>query len=483
MLRNVVTLFLACGISAFAAAQEAPPPASQPRSPATQPVEPSPEALAAFGRLDDPDYSQREQAEMQLLELVIAQPALADWIQKQADSSPSPEVRTRLASVLAKLAEHRLLGATIVSLQVKEVHPRELVAELSRQSGVRVEYWPPDPWQGGGPSGGRVSLELEGTPFWEALRRVCESTGLNPMEHQPAAPGTIVLSPHGEQFGTSPTHHHGAFAVQLRRLYRNQSAHVELGVDADGRIGGNTSSNSSLALEMRLLVEPKIRLTASAAQPVLDEVVDENGNDLNPIDEAGRRMGGRGGWTNSNTAWSVQTNFPLDAKAAAQSRMISRLSGRMEAEVATEMVRLEINVSDLADIRRMGPDEKVSLSKRYTVGQYRIELTSLRRSPDEAIYIDFVVTPQRGISELQEDWSRLQTLSNALRLEDAAGRQWTPTGGGTSWENNSARMSRGFQRSGENVGPPIRLVWELPARTMTVSIPFEFTDVPLPSWE
>lgn len=490
MLRFFVAFILACAAAAPAAPQDA---TGQPSTaPATRPAtapsanqpEPPPEAVALLRKLDDPEYAQREQAEKDLLALAIAQPGLQDWIKGLARSEPSPEVRTRLASVVAKIEEHRLLGATLVTLHVKEVHPRELINEFARQSGVRFEYWPPDPWEGGGASGGKVSLDLERVAFWEAMGRVSETTGLRPMEHQPGPPGAIVLSPHAEQFGVWPMHHYGAFAVQLRRLQRNQNAQVELGVGPDGQIAGNAMVSSNLALEMRLLVEPKVRLTGTVAQPILDEVVDEQGANL-ILPTEGRRFGGRTGWSNPTSGWSVQTSFPLDAKAASKSRSIARLRGRMEAEVATQIVKLEVKVSDLVDLRKLKPEEPFTLSKRYRAGPYQIELTSLRRSEDGSIHLDFTIIPQRATpNELQQDWARMQSLGNALRLEDSAGREWASAGGGHSWDGNAAQANRSFQRSaGDNIGPPARFVWEVPAKVMMLSIPFEFTNIPLPALE
>ena len=125
-----------------------------------------------------------------------------------------------------------------------------------------------------------------------------------------------MLSQHGEPFSGFPTRHHGAFAVQLRRLYRNQSSQVDLGLERDGRIAGGSRSSSSLSIDVRLLVEPKVQLTGSMTQPILDEAVDENGQSLLLPTES--RGAARLGWSNASNQWAVQTTFALDAKAAAR---------------------------------------------------------------------------------------------------------------------------------------------------------------------
>ena len=479
---GLLRLIIVVALGATPTLQDAPAPASQAAPASSQSAEPPPEVVELIKRLDDPDYAQREDAERQLLALVTSQPAMQAWVAEAAQSNASPEVRTRLASVLARLAEHRLLGASLVSLRVTDVHPRELINELALQSGVRFEYWPHDPWEVGGAAGGKVSLELQAVPFWDALQRVSETTSIYPVEHQPAAPGSIVLSQHAERLSGYPTAHHGAFAVQLRRLYRNQSSQIDLGVEQDGRIGGASRSSSSLSVDLRLLVEPKVRLSASMTQPVLEEAVDESGRDLLLPSET-RRIN-RLGWSNTSNQWAVQSSLSLDAKAASGSQRIARLRGQLEAEIAMEVARLELKLADLADLRRLRPDEKVPLSKRYTIGSYQIELTSLRRAQDDSIYVDFTITPQAGSPEqLQEEWVRMQAMSNALRLEDASGRLWSPAAGNTGWDGTSAQISRGFHRGGDSAGPAVQLVWEIPAKIMRISIPFEFTDIPLPTWD
>jgi hypothetical protein len=322
---------------------------------------------------------------------------------------------------------------------------------------------------------------LQAVPFWEAMRRASEVTGIVPVEHQQASRGAIVLSPHGESLGVAPTIHHGAFAVQLRRLYRGQTAHVELGVGPDGKIGGASNSDSSLNLEMRLLVEPKVRLTGSVTEPIIEEAIDEHGrNLLFPQDP---RRAGRGGWTNSNSSWSVQASVMLDAKAAARSQSIARFKGRMEAEIATAHDAVDVKIADLVDIRRLRETEKKDLGRRYEVGQYKVELISIQKGADQSLQVEFSISWDQAGDDQQNGWARAQALVNSLRLEDAAGRPWASMGGGNGWDGTVMKATRTFHRSAEDAGTPERLLLEVPTRVMTVTIPFEFTGIPLPQWE
>ncbi len=451
--------------------------------PATQSVSlPPAEALALLRQLDDSEYARREEAEQDLYSLVLSHPALEEWLTSASRREASPEVRARASSVLSKLAEHRLLGATLITLNVQQVHPRELIRALSEQSGVKFDYWPQDPWDQGGAADGRVSLEVSNVPFWEAMRQVSAVTGVHPVEHQATSAGAIVLSPHAEHLDVVPTIHHGAFAVQIRRINRSQTSRIELGVGPDGAIAGNSAIDSSMHVEVRLLVEPKIRLSGNVSQPILDEVIDESGQTL--MIRQDPRFGGGRGWSNASSGWSVQSVVMLDAKAASNTRLISRMRGRIEAEIATQMDSLEVKMEELADVRRLREGEKRELSKRYRVGPYRLELTSIQRGPDDSLQIEMgLAWDQLPDVDQQSAWPRAQALLNSMRMEDASGRQWSSQNMGSTWEGPMVRTTRTFHRSGSDADTPVRLLLEVPTRVMPISVPFEFTDIPLPQWE
>ncbi len=483
---NVVTLLVAASLAVAVplpgGAQPADPPATQPTTqPATQPAQPPARARELLTQLDHAEYAQRESAETALLDLAIETPGMSEWLEQLSRAHPSPEVRTRVTSVLVKLEEHRLLGATKVTIQANDVHPRQIVAELARQAGVKIEYWPEDPWEHGGAPAGDVSIDIDGVPFWEAIQQVADLTGLYPTEHQGAAAGSLLLSPSGQAMSVSPTLHHGAFAVQLRRVYRNQNAHMELGVEPGGAIGGNATTNRSLSLEMRMLVEPKIRLAGPVTQPILEEAIDENGRSL--LLKSDPRGGGRA-WSHATAPWSVQSTFELDADAGAKSRKIARLRGRVDAEIATSVEVLDLKVDDLLDMKKLRVDEPLTIARTFTVGTYRIEVATARRPSEQNLQFDLALAGPELSDQNQETWMRAQALFNSLRLEDAAGRAWQSGGGGFSgFEEGAVKGTRSFYRTDESVGQPARLVWELPLKTMRVSIPFEFTEIPLPTWE
>jgi hypothetical protein len=141
-------------------------------------------------------------------------------------------------------------------------------------------------------------------------------------------------------------------------------------------------------------------------------------------------------------------------------------------------------MEDLVDIRRLREGEKRDLAKRYEMGSYTIELISVEKSADHALQFEMSISWAQTGEDQQNGWIRAQALMNSLRLEDASGRAWASGGGGNGWDGTVMRGTRTFHRSGEaDAGSPARLVLEVPTRVMTINIPFEFTDIPLPQWD
>src|SRR4051812_22426047 len=121
-------------------------------------------ALTAAGRPDGPpeplpverlieqlgsrDFKVRETATQTLADRgEEALPAL-----RKALPHPDPEVRQRLGRLIAETERALLLAPKRVSLKLVHVPVRDALAELSRQSGYRIEV------QGGGPQADFVTL-------------------------------------------------------------------------------------------------------------------------------------------------------------------------------------------------------------------------------------------------------------------------------------------------------------------------------------
>jgi len=54
------------------------------------------------------------------------------------------------------------------------------------------------------------------------------------------------------------------------------------------------------------------------------------------------------------------------------------------------------------------------------------------------------------------------------------------SGGGPDQMDIDIQFQRQNWNGTENAGEPVKLLWEVPVETKEISVPFEFTDLPLP---
>jgi hypothetical protein len=80
------------------------------------------------------------------------------------------------------------------------------------------------------------------------------------------------------------------------------------------------------------------------------------------------------------------------------------------------------------------------------------------------------------------------TVYTRLKVLDAKGQPLEHRGYSSTGRNNETEMTLHFGQGhrfadgqDEPTGDPVKLLWEVPTETRDVTIPFEFTDLPLPS--
>ena len=133
---------------------------------------PADDAADLAGRVASADPAAREEAEGRLEEVG---PAALPALRIAAEKAEDPVAGRRLADLIDLIERRRLLRATPVVLDLKDVPVAEAVAELSRVSGLRVALDPPDD-----PAWARrsVSLATRGPiGFWEAIDRLGAAGG------------------------------------------------------------------------------------------------------------------------------------------------------------------------------------------------------------------------------------------------------------------------------------------------------------------
>src|SRR4051812_44204690 len=146
--------------------------------------QPAPTVERLVEQLGSPDFKVRESAGKALAARgADVLPAL-----KKAAAHPDPEVRQRLAALIADTERAVLLAPKRVTLHLDGVPLRDAVAELARASGYKI-----DVQNTGGPQP-LVHLEADNVPFWEAFDKLCVQGGLVLQQHYDASMGLVLYN-------------------------------------------------------------------------------------------------------------------------------------------------------------------------------------------------------------------------------------------------------------------------------------------------
>src|SRR5690349_20796787 len=122
---------------------------------------PAPEQL--IEQLGSRDFKAREAATRALaLRGPDALPAL-----RKAQPHADPEVRQRIAQLITDTERAALLAPKRVSVRFDRTPVRDALAELTRQTGYRIDL------QNGGAPQVLVSWQADNVTFWEAFDKVC----------------------------------------------------------------------------------------------------------------------------------------------------------------------------------------------------------------------------------------------------------------------------------------------------------------------
>ncbi|MDB5309268.1 MAG: hypothetical protein JWO38_3470 [Gemmataceae bacterium] len=142
--------------------------------PAPPPAE-STKVARFIAQLGDADFARREAAEKELEALGAA---ALDQLGAACRSS-NPEVARRARDVVVRVerrvGNEKALVPTMVELNAESTPLSSVLATLSKQSKYAVHLWGPDADRHGRT---RVTLKTEKVPFWEAVRKLCDTANL-----------------------------------------------------------------------------------------------------------------------------------------------------------------------------------------------------------------------------------------------------------------------------------------------------------------
>jgi len=408
-------------------------------------------------QLGDRSFRVRQAAGRSLEE--IGEPALP--VLREAAAKDDEEVRRRAEVLLERVERTALLAPRRVTLQMKNRPIDEVVRELSKQSGYKLQF------QGGQPR--KITLEMENVTYWHALEKLCELAGLSPgFDDQQNI--TYLY----QQNTVSPyTYHTGPFRLVAQNF--NYSRFVNL-----ANIPRNANDpqwrhheNNNLNFGFLIQGEPKVPILGVGV-PRLTKAEDENGISLLP-----RRDGDEERFANAqfheingmfrNSQHSTGVALAKPAKDATTARIIK---GKMVVTVLSG-TRPDIEIDAIAKGKK----------KLTGVGRSaEITVEEVNHDPNNNNTWTLTLLIKRNARDGDaQDFNWSNSIHQRLELTDAKGRKYQSQGIINFIDNTPASVHAVYQFSDPtgNLGAAKKLIL-LEWLTIQHEVEFEFKNLPLP---
>src|SRR5262249_34541340 len=153
---------------------------------------------------------------------------------------------------------------------------RQIVDELSKKTGYKVEFW-------GGNDQQVYDLDCDAMPFWEAFDRLCQAAG---MVLQVGYGDDVLRLNHQDSY-VPYVKHEGVFRLVANSFSFNR--HIDFSTLPKKTAGSHRSE--SLNFNFTVCVEPKIPLMG-LGEPQLTEAVDDEGRSMVVARPSGDDIGG-----------------------------------------------------------------------------------------------------------------------------------------------------------------------------------------------
>ncbi|MCY2951878.1 MAG: hypothetical protein NTU53_07855 [Planctomycetota bacterium] len=409
---------------------------------------PSEEAERLIGELSSDSWQVRQKAQEGLVQLG---PEVGVRLRAVLRGTNDEEVRARVEAVLRQLEEMASTGASLVTLHMRGASPREVFAEISKQANTDLRPNPADLWESRVWPG--VDVDIEGQPFWVAMKEVCDKVGVGLQSNGLAREMTVTDRNMGmRMFGQSPGAVSGAF------LFTAANVNTHRAVDLNQP--GNVSRVCSI--QMLVFAEPKIRVLQGSYVAKIEQAVDEKGNSLVGVPRAVSESM----QPPSNWFWNLSVSLQPPAGVG---QRIAKLKGTVRFIVQTRAEKAE--VGDVIGARNV---TKVVGGKRFT-------LKGVRKQGE--LYVVQMTLYRSGWTA--NEWMLMYPY-NVFKLVDGKGNPLlrTSNAGGGGGGGDEANVNLTFRRQNwpgaEDGGEPAKLVWEIPIESKEMVVPFEFRDLPMP---
>lgn len=426
-----------------------------------------PEQIKAFiEALGDEQFDKRQGAESRLKDIgPAAVPAL-----KAAREHADPEVRRRAGELLSTIEQSLKLAPRWVNLNDGESSLKDVLKDLSSQSGYGIETWP-------NLQDRSVQLTRGRMPLLQALDLVGRQAGC--VVQQGFGDDRLRLGQ-----GQPPEHawYEGAFRITATNVqhFRN--------IDLNQGAGTTNRRTDSLTLGMNIGTEPRLPLLG-VGEPRLSMAIDNLDQSLlGP-------MPGEPGWNGGAIRHVSRYGNGYRSQSQGFSATMRRAG---ERSTHIKLVRGSVSCVVLVEQRPVALSSDILKAKGQTatVGTTSFSIEDVQESPNKSVTVKLSVREAKEGST-SGDYTWLNSMYQRLELQDAQGRRFMNQG--SSWGNsgpNFAQLTFTFvppppgavpargpgnapmQPKGP-VGSAAKLVYTV-WDTTEHSVSFEFRDLPLP---
>jgi hypothetical protein len=193
-----------------------------------------PEAAALVEKLGAETEAAREAAKTLERLGSKALPAL-----RSARKSLDPGIRSRASAIVQAIEGGFLVQGAKVRLDFQDVTAAAVLVSLNKQTGAELALGPQNP----NSDGPRITLhDSNPVPFWNAIDRFCEATGLvcddqfGALPVRPVGGRGLVLSYRPDHV-KAPSYDYGAFRIKVVMLFYHNELSYFRGLQASDRMG------------------------------------------------------------------------------------------------------------------------------------------------------------------------------------------------------------------------------------------------------
>lgn len=371
-------------------------------------------------------------------------------VQKLLRQPPNPNARKRAQEILTALESHYKIDPTLVTLHLDSTPTQEVFDELSKIGGVRIEgqwdFWNQHPQ--GMPR--RTSVNFDKVPFAQALYQICQQTSINLQDSNWLCGYTIQ-----PRWNNSHPNYPTFFSSPI--LYILDS------VDRDSSIDlADKSESDNLTLSIHAISDPRLPIRRVFNNAIVTEAIGDTGQSLVEGNDQ----------NSNNEQWSSGVTFFADASLTLkfktdQNKTIKSLKGAVRFEIPLSPLKVEF------------PEFKAGQSA--TAGTWNVKIKSIRATNNG--YTANIIADNSDTNP--EDQSRQSNNICQCQLYDAKSLPYIAqfNGGyfGPKHFDFNIHFLPGPDNTPPHAGPPAKLVVQLCTANRTIRVPFEFTDIPIPS--